>query len=274
MNISDRIKRHRIQLGYSVEKLAEELELSTEVIEKWEKGEERPELDMIEKLGELFRIPPGRLLDDDLEPKWELKDRIFQEDNMYRFVERTAEGKELEQVKQVLPLVRKLHEGQYRKGKDRVPYIYHPLMISCHALALNLVEDDLIATALLHDVVEDCNVDINAFPIHDCVKEAVLLLTFRQKAGETKAEAKIRYYEEIGKNRLATIVKVLDRCNNISTMTSGFSPARIAFYIEETERFVMPLLTIMKFVYPECNNAAFLVKYQMRSVLESLKRLI
>lgn len=83
------------------------------------------------------------------------------------------------------------------------------------------------------------------------------------------------YYGAIAEDRIATIVKVLDRCNNISLMAGGFSRQKMAQYIAETETYVMPLLDVLKRRYEDgCYNAAFLLKYQMMSEMENLKRLL
>ncbi len=55
-----------------------------------------------------------------------------------------------------LPLSLKLHSVQTRKDG-----IYHPLVIACYAISLGLTEDVLVATILLHDVVEDCGVAVD-----------------------------------------------------------------------------------------------------------------
>ena len=206
--------------------------------------------------------------------KFELHDRMFSEENMYRFVENAARTQNLFQTSEALPLVKKYHAGQKRDGKEKIPYISHPLMMACHALALGLGQDDIMATIMFHDVCEDCGISLDELPVNDTVKEAVDCLTFRQGAGETRAEAKKRYYERIAKNKIATIVKIIDRCNNVSTMATGFSRERMAKYICETEEYVIPLLTLVKHEYREWYNASYLLKYQMLSVLESLKRMI
>lgn len=224
----------------------------------------------------VFHIPPACLAEEKAEDsnRWELHDRIFSEEHMYTFIKSAAAAKKLTQTSKVLQMAREFHEGQTRKGKDQVPYIYHPLMIACHALALGLDEDDLIAAILLHDVCEDCGATLEDIPVNDDVKKAIELVTFCVQEGETKEQAKRRYYEAISENRLATIIKVLDRCNNISTMAVAFSKKKMAAYIDETEEYVLPLLNCIKTKYPECYNAAFLLKYQMLSILESLKRTI
>ena len=69
-------------------------------------------------------------------------------------------------------------------------------------------------------------------------------------------------------------MKLLDRCNNISTMAIGFTKDKIVQYIEETEAYAFPLLDHVKDTWPEYYNAAFLLKYHIKSILESLKRLV
>ena len=70
------------------------------------------------------------------------------------------------------------------------------------------------------------------------------------------------------------MAKIIDRCNNVSTMAKAFSDEKLNEYIEETETYVLPLLKTVKQNYMEYNNAVFLIKYHMLSVLESLKNMM
>ena len=88
---------------------------------------------------------------------------------------------------------------------------------------------------------------------------------------ETRADAKKRYYAAISENRIACIVKILDRCNNISTMASSFTQKKLVAYVNETETCVMPMLEQAKYAFLEYADAFYLLKYHMRSVLESIK---
>src|SRR3989338_2085111 len=66
------------------------------------------------------------------------------------------------------------HDGQTRKGKD-IPYITHPLTV---ALILSQVgaSEDVIVAGILHDVVEDSDVELDDVqeqfgePVADLVK--------------------------------------------------------------------------------------------------------
>ncbi len=208
-----------------------------------------------------------------LSAEWDLQDRLFSEDKMYSFVKEAAEAKGMSLTRRALAMMKKYHEGQYRKGKDRIPYINHPLSMACHAFALGISEDAVIAAILLHDVVEDCGVPAEALDTSQEVKEAVSLLTFSQHEGQSREEAKNIYFKRLSENRLAVFVKLLDRCNNISTMVTGFSKAKMISYIRETESMVFPLLEQVS-DDPEYSSAAFLLKYQMKSVIETIKRLL
>ena len=142
--------------------------------------------------------------------------------------------------------------------------------MACNALALGLREDDLIATILLHDVCEDCGVLPEELPVNENVQHAVDLMTFRVLPGETKDQAKDRYYENLLQSREASICKLVDRCHNVSSMAGAFSVEKLKSYIEETRHYVVPLLRKVKLAYPEDSEILFVLKYHMLSVVDSI----
>ena len=166
------------------------------------------------------------------------------------------------------------HAGQRRKGPAKLPYIIHPLTMACHALSLGLAEDELIATALLHDTCEDCHLLPEELPVNAAVQEAVRRLTFFPEPGVPHARARDSYFARIPGNRTAVLTKLLDRCNNLSYMVYGFSRDKLLDYIDETERAVMPLLTYAEENYPHDANALFLLNYQMHSTMNSIRALL
>lgn len=186
---------------------------------------------------------------------------------LYAYIKQYAEIHGLLQTKQALPFALKKHEGQTRKG-EIIPYIYHPLLVAYHAIALGLDEDEIIATAILHDVCEDCGVEVADLPVNDITKEAVKLLT------KTKDKSPDDYYADIAKNRIATMIKILDRMNNVSDMAKEFSKEKLKRYIVDTEEHVYPLFQTTKDNYPEYEHQIFLMEYHMISVVSSVKCLI
>ncbi len=272
MTFSDRLANARKEKGFTQSDVAERLNVSFQAVSLWERGETTPEIDKLVDIASLYQVSLDWLLTGKVEERVlfdfqdSLSDRLFNEDRMYTYVKTYASVKELYQTSKVLPYARELHKGQVRKGKDEVPYIYHPLLIACHALSLGLDDDNMISTALLHDVCEDCGVSVDELPVNDTTKEAVTLLT---KSDEVDKE---QYYQQISKNPIATMIKLLDRCNNVSGMAAAFSKEKLVEYIKETEEFVYPLLQHAKSEYPMYSNQIFLIKYHMTSVIETVKR--
>jgi len=146
--------------------------------------------------------------------------------------------------------------------------------MACQATALGIKDDDLLASILLHDVVEDTGVKTEELPFSDRIRRVVGLVSFSVPDGMTKEEAKEQYYKNISKNSDACIVKIIDRCNNVSTMAGCFSKDKLAEYVEETEKYVLPLTNVLKTGYPEYSSLSFLIKYQIISILETVKYLI
>lgn len=197
-----------------------------------------------------------------------MKRTMFYPDKMYTYIRGYASGAGMTQTLKALSFARDKHEGQIRKGGE--PYIVHPLTMACNALSIGIKEDDIIATILLHDVCEDCNIRFEELPVNETVRRGVALLTFRVMEGETKEIAKNRYYNEILESREAAITKLIDRCHNVSCMAGAFSKEKLKAYIEETRQYVLPLLRKVKQRYPDKADALFVLKYHIVSVVDSI----
>lgn len=212
--------------------------------------------------------------------QWLLRDQVFAIGDLYERVRSWAERTGAAQTTAALPYAESCHSGQYRKGSAHIPYIYHPLMVACHAILLGYEEDDLIAALLLHDVCEDCTdaqgepILPEALPVGPAAQEAVRRVT-KPEDPNRYAGWERDYYHDISLNRLALIIKLLDRCNNISMMATGFKRWKMADYVMETEEYIVPLIADLEASDREIDRrAAFLIRYQLISDLESAKRLL
>lgn len=111
-----------------------------------------------------------------------------------------------ELTKIAMNIAYKAHDGQLDKGG--IPYIYHPFH-----LAEQCDDEKTCATALLHDVIEDCPAysfdKLIQAGITMEVVEAVRLLT------HDKAVAYMDYIKEIKCNQIARKVKILDLNHNL-----------------------------------------------------------
>lgn len=62
-------------------------------------------------------------------------------------------------LERALRLAASAHAGQSRKGSD-LPYITHPVAVALILARAGFVDEELLAAALLHDVVEDTPVEL------------------------------------------------------------------------------------------------------------------
>lgn len=191
-----------------------------------------------------------------------LKQSLFDSEKMYTYIKGYAMALGWSNTVAALSFARRVHRDQTRK--DGQPYIVHPLTIACHAIALGIKDDAVIAAALLHDIVEDCGVKVNDLPVDSKTQEAVRLLT------HIKGEPLEPYYRAISENETASIVKLLDRCDNVSSMAGVFSVEKTKSYIDETRNYVLPLLRQTKDNWPIDGNALFALKYHITSVINGI----
>ena len=193
---------------------------------------------------------------------------VFHHEKMFTYLRGYASGAGMKETLKALAFAREKHSGQFRKSGE--PYIIHPLTMACNAVSMGIKEDSVVATILLHDVCEDCDVRVEDLPVSDTVKHAVDLMTFRVMDGETKEIAKNRYYNMLVQSREACMTKLIDRCHNVSSMAGTFSVEKLKAYIEETRQYVLPLLRKVKNKYPEDANVLFVLKYHIVSVVDSI----
>jgi len=102
---------------------------------------------------------------------------------------------------QALELAKKEHFGQLRA--DGTPYIIHPIRVALILIEeLNIKDPDLLAAALLHDVIEDGSVSSNE------IKRQFGSETARLVEGLTRPKPKNETEKEKLKNKLEYIKKI------------------------------------------------------------------
>lgn len=269
MNIGTNIKRLREARGLTQERLAEMLGVTFQAVSAWERDEYRPELDTFIRLTEVLAVPATAILEDK-SATFSTKDTIYNWEHMKTYVKTTARNLGMPNTLKAVDFAAEAHSGQKRKKSD-VPYIYHPLIMACHALTMGIKEDEVIAAIMLRDVVEDCGVGLDELPVNDEVREIVRLLTRTESCGRGTTEDE--YYDAIAGNAKAALVKCIDRCNNLTTMSWGLSRKRIYYKIAETDRYYPRLLKAVK-AEPAYTSAYWLLKYHIESMLDIYKRLM
>ncbi len=146
-------------------------------------------------------------------------------------------------VRAAYELAARAHAGQRRA--EGTPYIVHPLRV-----ALILAEErgvhraDVVAAALLHDVLEDT--DVAAGDIARCAGERVAAwvqaLTKPPATGVDKAERDAAYFRALlTAPPEARLIKLADRLDNVRFLHLVRDPARCRDYRRETRRWLVPL---------------------------------
>ena len=192
-------------------------------------------------------------------------------EKMYTYLRGYLVGANMKESIVALQFAREHHSGQTRK--DGTPYIVHPLSMACYAIALGLRDDSIIATILLHDVVEDCGVKVEYLPVSDTIKRAVQHMTIvKFDTDVDKIETKCRYFNELLDNREALICKALDRYNNLADMPIAFSKEAMGKNVAETEILLLPILKKAKEKYVDLADILFILRVNISTLNEAIKQ--
>lgn len=167
-----------------------------------------------------------------------------------------------------------LHKTQTRK--DGTPYIVHPIAVAIILAKLNF-ESNVIAGALLHDTIEDCDYtkqemiqDFNkvVFNLVDCVSaiDNTKYIFNKENIFEDENFQKSSIEEQtfkklicIGKNNPGGFaIKFADRLNNLRTIET-FAYNKQLEKVKETEKWVIPIAKILnsEYFYRALKNECF-----------------
>lgn len=112
------------------------------------------------------------------------------------------------------------HEGQYRKG-NRAPYISHPMAVASLAMEMGGSEIQAMA-ALLHDVIEDCEVTEAEIAEKFGAAVAAIVVECTEKLDRERSswrERKMHYLEQLRRaSGDAILVAACDKFHNISSL--------------------------------------------------------
>ena len=132
------------------------------------------------------------------------------------------ESKQVDDIRRAYHFAKSAHEGQTRRSGE--PYITHPLAVA-HVLAMMHMDDECIMAGLLHDVIEDTDVNRDALA-KEFSEEVALIVDGVSKLAKAAFETqKHAQAENLRKMLLAMsqdirviIVKLADRLHNMRTL--------------------------------------------------------
>ena len=263
MGLGARISAARKSAGMTQAQLAELLDVSTEAVSKWEQDKYVPSADKLQRLNERLNLC---IYEDDGTVR---NMRVFDETHMSAFLRGKLASSSFPEASKALNFAKTKLEGYILKPEAAgIPYINHPLTMACHALALGLNDDVLLAALLLHDVPEVCGIAPKELPVCEAVRSIIALL---QISGENQTPE--QYYAGILSDPTACLVKCMDWCSFLSAASFALPSELLESEIREIDTWYPQLLKHIK-AQPVYNNVAWLLKYQLAGLLECEKQLL
>lgn len=160
------------------------------------------------------------------------------------------------------------HVGYRKDGKT--PEFLHQIQIALFLLShiKNLVDPvGVIVAALLHDTSEDYDIDFERIE-SKFGKQAAIDVRCLTKKFRGVMKDKQTCFDEIADSQNASVVKGVDRINNISTMIGVFSKDKQISYCQETRDYFFAFLKAArrKFVRQDAvyENIKFCLEIQLK----------
>ncbi|MBR5975576.1 MAG: HD domain-containing protein [Clostridiales bacterium] len=176
-------------------------------------------------------------------------------------------------IKKAFSFAEEKHKGVLRKSGEA--YINHPLRVA-HFVASWGLESDSVIAALLHDVVEDCDVTVedigemfneNIAKLVDSVTSIDCSISEAEKSILSKEDidrmSEVKLIENM--NRKALLIKIADRLDNLYTI-GCFPPNKQIRKARETREIIIPLAEMAKAYYlvDELQNLCIRIEHKDR----------
>ena len=217
-------------------------------------------------------------------------DEEFMYSKAYLFIKGYATGRGLKYTLKALPLARKIHNGQYRKGSVEIdgkqcqlPYLLHCLKVCSTLISLSLPLNDeeldlLLCESILHDSIEDNDGFFKnegrelttEYDFPEEVYETIKLLSKYSGADEFELS---EYFNKIKKNKFALLIKLADRSHNVEDLYI-MKIEKLHKYVRETRNYIYPLCTYAKANYPELSNGITILKSKIVSLTELTETIV
>lgn len=182
-------------------------------------------------------------------------------------------GAGLNTVLLALAIAKDAHEGQFRADKV-TPYIEHPVKVAELLYDLGIRDQVILSAALLHDTLEDTKVQpidllakfYTVTADHNIAYNIGFIVELVTKPDDYNPA---EYFEGIKNNIGATLIKLADRCHNLSTLY--LKPNIIKKYIKETKDYYYPLIAYAQNHYYEYSNVLRVFDLWITSLINTLE---
>ena len=159
--------------------------------------------------------------------------------------------KKLLEVERAYLIAKEIHKNQFRQSGE--PYIIHPLHVAMNVIRMKVYDPDTISAALLHDTVEDAEVEFTKEDVAELINPTVAELVdgvtkMRRMNFSTKNDQRLANTRKIinglTKDVRIIIIKLADRLHNMQTLEYKTPEKQKENAIETMELFVPLALSI------------------------------
>lgn len=157
-------------------------------------------------------------------------------------------------VLQAMEIAEKYHNGN---RKDGSPEFGHQITICMYLRTLHKFFKDPVTVfivALFHDTLEDYFAKSHEELLEKFPKEYHLIMRISKVRNGEKISYE-KYFAEMKECEICSVVKLVDRIANISTMIGVFNTDKQTQYLEEVNTWFLPMLKHAKRKFPEMEAA-------------------
>jgi (p)ppGpp synthase/HD superfamily hydrolase len=168
-----------------------------------------------------------------------------------------------------LQFAKQKHDGLRKDGVT--PEVQHQIEIALYLTTLKGIreEENTIVVALLHDIIEDCDVNRETIEIRfgESIADSVWAISkkINGKPKYTHINADLAYYDDCARDLRASIVKAADRIHNNNSMAGVFSTEKQSAYVSEVEKHFLPMLKTAEGLFPDQFMAYMNAKHMLKS---------
>lgn len=183
------------------------------------------------------------------------------------------------QSQKAMELVLRYHKGERKDGSPEASHLLEVATIvlgALHERSNSSDLDEIVAAALLHDLVEDYSRQYseNALRMDFNLGVCQPVMNVCKPADFKKTrEYREAYFRKIQSCPRSIIVKGADRLHNIRSMVNGFPVEKRELYILEVEEWFYPMMKFGERQYPEFKFVIMTLRKTIETELEMIKRI-
>lgn len=209
-----------------------------------------------------------------------VKDNHKRAEKQYLFFKGYFTSHNMPNSLKALKLVEKHHKGERRDGDPEKIHLYEVAgtLLAIFEDKVDLkVLDQIVASGLLHDLVEDYPKEYSPSCLHRDFSSSghdipmIVMALCKPTDFDKSKEAYQKYFFQIATSIFAVIIKIADRLHNLQTSKGGMTIERIKLYIEEVNTYFYPMIKQAREDYPKFYMPLTFLKKQLEDRIELLE---